>query len=677
MAVPPPKKRGPTKGTRQKVQDNAAPEMRGRADAIRISEALRMVTEGWTRVAAAEHCGVNVRTLYRAQKRNGLRDQDIEARSEATRLAALTPEQRQVAEAARFAAEREEARTIKVPAKTQDVLDDQSKRVPVDIVEFHDRYFGGIRCRQHLVHHPLAPFHEEMMRKIVDPATKRLMINVPYGHSKSTHGTLVTSLHAIAHDPNVQLGIASATTRLAERFVGQIRAFLSDPKMYVGSPGNLIEEAGPFVNETTGRLGNNQEFRVSCRQSIDRDPTVAAYGYGQEIQSTRLDRLYCDDLATRRNHRTPERVEQMVEDVTQDYVSRLDENGQLILIGTRVRPGDIYAHLEVMPAFEVIRYPCVLDYEQERTLWPEHFGYAAAMRQKGGMKPELWELVYQNSTFFADGGTFSQTHLDACHDPTRVLGQAPPGLPCFIGLDPAGDGPQAGYSAMVLVAVDRATSKRYLVDLVNVKAMKSSQMKSQTLDWCARYPVRTFAYENKGLQRQIFAYDGDFKQELNKLGVRMSDRVRTHDGGGVGGKYDPVWGIDAMSTPFHNGMWSLPWGEGRGAQTGAIETRRRVGELEEQLMRFPMEGAPTDLMMALWIAETEILLHLGGGRRRNFSEREREEPLPADIEARRRVHSRGEVREARARDFGYGEYRPPTRLVNVGPELEREILNAM
>lgn len=626
-----------------------------------------MVSElGWSRVQAAEHCGVNVRTLYRHLAKNELREADIEARSEAARLAQMPPEQRLAVEAARHAEERREAKQIVVTARP---LDDQSKRVPVDVVEFYNRYFGGIRCRQHLVHHELPPFHVEMMREIVDPQTKRLIINVPYGHSKSTNGTLVTSLHAIAHDPNVQLGIGSATGRLAERFVFQIRNFLSDPRMYDGSEGNLIEEAGPFV-DGVGKLGNNTEFRVHSRESIDKDPTVAAYGYGQEIQSTRLDRLILDDFATRKNHRTVERIVQMADDITQDYMSRLDENGQLVLIGTRVKPGDVYSHLEALPAFKVIRYPCVLDYEKEITLWPDHFNFKAAMRQKGSMDPERWELVYQNSTFFADGGTFTKAHLEASHDNGRILGQLPRDpVTCFIGLDPAGDGPQAGFTAMVLVGVDRPTGRRFLVDLANHKSMKSSQMKSQVLDWCSRYRVHTFAYENKGVQRQIFAHDQEFRSQLTSLGTRMSDRVKTHSGAGVGGKGDPQWGIDAMSTPFHNGLWSLPWGR----QTD-IETRRRVGELEEQLMRFPMEGAPTDLMMALWIAETEILMYLHRGRRRHFAEVDREDALPEDIEARRRVHSRGAVREAVPSDFGYVRTRGPRRVVNVGPELERELL---
>lgn len=669
-----PKKRprGRPKGAKNRTLETADTSMRDKATSVRIDEALRRVVEGWSRKDAAEFCGVNVRTLYRHQAKRELREADIEARSEQARLASMSPEQRAQVEsdkerAARFAAEREAASQIRV----SHVLDDQHKRVPTDIVEFYDRYFGGLKCRQHLVHHELPPFHAEMMRKIVDPDRKRQIFNLPYGHSKSTCGTLITSLHAIAHDPNVQLGVGSATSRLAERFVFQIREFLTNPRMYEGSEGDLIEDAGPFV-DGVGRLGNNTEFRVSSRESVDKDPTVAAYGYGQEIQSTRLDRLILDDFATRKNHRTPERINQMAEDITQDYVSRLDENGQLILIGTRVKPGDVYSHLEVLPAFEVTRYPCILDYDKGLTLWPDHFDYEAAMRQKGTMRADLFELVYQNSTFFADGGTWSQEQLEACYDNSRVIGQLPPTpVQCFIGLDPAGDGPQSGYTALVLVAVERATGMRHLVDLVNHKAMKASQMKSQVLDWCSRYPVHTFAYENKNLQKQIFAYDLEFRQRLTQYGTRMSDRVRTHSGSGVGGKYDPQWGIEAMSTPFHNRLWTLPWG-----RQVDVETRRRVGELTEQLMRFPMEGAPTDLMMALWIAETEILLHLTRGRRKLYTDVHREEGLPEDVEARRRVHSRGETREVRPSDFGRGVYHPG-RMVNVSEATEREILDAL
>jgi hypothetical protein len=386
------KRQGRPVGSKNKVLERADGSMVKAPAAARSAEAVRLVSEeGWSRARAAEFCGLNVRTLYMHLKKQKLRDQDIEERSEAARLASMSEEQRAAVERERaFIAqrieERKEAQQIQVSGRP---LDDQAKRVPKDIVEFYDRYFGGIKCRQHLIHHELPAFHVEMMRTIVDPSEKRVIINVPYGHSKSTNGTLVTTLHAIANDPNVQIGIGSATGRLAERFVFQIRQFLSDPRMYEGSDGDLIEDAGPFV-DGVGRIGNNTEFRVSSRESIDKDPTVAAYGYGQEIQSTRLDRLILDDFATRKNHRTPERIVQMADDITQDYVSRLDENGQLVLIGTRVKPGDVYSHLEVLPAFKVIRYPCVLDYEQGLTLWPEHFGFEAAMRQKGSMDPERW-----------------------------------------------------------------------------------------------------------------------------------------------------------------------------------------------------------------------------------------------------------------------------------------------
>jgi hypothetical protein len=483
------------------------------------------------------------------------------------------------------------------------------------------------------------------MRKIADMDTKRLLVNVPYGHSKSTCLTLFTTLHAIALDPNVQIGILSGSARMAQRFVHQIREFLTNPIMYKGSEGNLLLEGGPFVNDA-GRLGNRTEFRVRARESADKEPTVSAYGVGEHVQGTRFDRIVCDDIATTRNHKNPERIDDMELLVTQDLQSRLDETGQLIVVGTRVGPGDIYGRLEILPAYEVVRFPCVLSYDDEETLWPEHFNFEAAMRQKGSMAPERWELVYQNSDYMSQGASFTREQLDRCHS-DRVMGELPKG----VGLDLF-----IGFTAMILMGIDRSTGRRYLVDLVNHRSMTQPQMMAQAFDWVSRYRVRSFRYEAVALQSQIFE-TAEWRMRMSAHGVRM-DQHRTHAKAGVGGKWDAGWGVEAMSVSFHNAMVDLPWGDAR--------TQRAIAPLEEQLMRFPMEGAPTDVMMAYWIADTGCRLVFERGATRKFSDRQHAEPVPRHMLNRRRVHSGGSSRMITGRDFGYGRgEQVPFRLANM------------
>jgi hypothetical protein len=255
-----------------------------------------------------------------------------------------------------------------------------------------------------------------------------------------------------------------------------------------------------------------------------------------------------------------------------------------------------------------------------------------------------------------EGASFTKEHMEQARDPDRILGQLPRGvnLAIVLGVDPAGHGKQAGFTAMVLLGIDRSSGMRYLVDLCNVRSMTQPQMQAQIFDWTSRYNVQSVRYETVALQSQIFE-TREYRDHLTDAGARM-DRHNTNSKRGVAGKWDSNWGIETMSTSFHNRMVSLPWGDGR--------TRRAVGELEEQLMRFPMEGAPTDLMMAYWIAETGCRLAFEHNRTRSYRPATRH--VPADLLKRRRVHEREGSRPVSARDFGV-DLRParPVRFVNV------------
>src|SRR5690606_28779683 len=103
----------------------------------------------------------------------------------------------------------------------------ETSRVP-PIDEFVRRYFDGLKCPRHGVHHDIPDYQDEIMRKVSDPKVKRLLVNVPPGHSKSTTGTVFTTVYEIVRNPNTQVAIISGTTRMAQRFLRQIRQYLTD-----------------------------------------------------------------------------------------------------------------------------------------------------------------------------------------------------------------------------------------------------------------------------------------------------------------------------------------------------------------------------------------------------------------------------------------------------------------
>jgi hypothetical protein len=59
-------------------------------------------------------------------------------------------------------------------------------------------------------------------------------------------------------------------------------------------------------------------------------------------------------------------------------------------------------------------------------------------------------------------------------------------------------------------------------------------------------------------------------------------------------KWEPQFGVESMGPLFYNNQITCPYGD--------INSRKKVGELHDQLGQFPM-GQVSDLVMALWFAE--------------------------------------------------------------------------
>lgn len=450
--------------------------------------------------------------------------------------------------------------------------------------DFARTYFAQLVCPDCGVHHELPDFHVGMMDVLSGP-DKRVLINMPPYHSKSTIATVQQTVYDLCKDPNHRTVIVSKSQRLAERFLYSIVKHLTDPAVYHGGP-NLIEDWGPFQGPSDW---NKSQIYVAGRNSSEKDPSVACLGVSAHIYGVRAEKIIFDDIADLENQRNQERVIEMLTWCTQEAGSRVGKTGKLQFIGTRISAGDIYSHLEKLPAFKTMRFPCILDEETKTTLWPEHFGYENADLQRSSMTSDQWQLVYQNVDTPGFNASFTPEILEGCRDMTSVLGSYDPNWALIAGLDPAGANSQAGYTALVLLGVDMKTGVRHLVDMVNVKQMKAPQLRDQLFDWADRYPLRELRVEVNGLQSQLVQYNQEIITRLTNRGVRVVPHITSGHN-----KWDPQFGVESMSPMFYNKQILFPGAD--------ISTRNRVRSLEEQLISFPM-GRTSDLVMALWFAE--------------------------------------------------------------------------
>ena len=469
-------------------------------------------------------------------------------------------------------------RKLFVPAFTNEVI-----RVP-PMRDFVRKYFmNKLICPDCGLKHEIPQFHDDLMDTITGP-NKRIMVNVAAFHNKSTICTVWGTIYEMVRDPNCIQILVSKTSSLSKRFLFSIQKYLSDDFLYEGGP-SLIEDYGPF--KLPGSTWNKDHFYIAGRESAEKDPTVQAIGVGGQVLGSRATRVVMDDVADLRNQKNPEVVSDMVQWYMNEVQNR-GPNGRIIFVGTRVATNDIYSTIETLPSFDVIRYPCILDEVEKKTLWPEHFSYDRAVEMRNSMTPEAWQLLYQNVITPGAGSSFPLEIVEQALDNDRILGQYDPSWSLVIGLDPAGAGKNSGFTALVLLGVERSSGKYHLIDMVNQRALKAHQMKDQILDWAANYPIAELRVEANGIQSQLVQYDQELMKVLTNRGIRVVPHYTNSN------KWDPQFGVESMAPLFYNHMISLPY--------GSTETRHKVRALVDQLVAFPMHGGATDLVMATWFA---------------------------------------------------------------------------
>lgn len=535
------------------------------------------------------------------------------------------------------------------------VLDGQTRRV-MSFEEFDQRYFGNLICPDCGVHHETPQFHTEIIDKVFDPEVKRLLINIPPYHSKSALVTVKSTIYELVKNPNSRHLIVSASQDFSKTQLYSIKQWLSNPELYEGSAGNLIDEFGPFFNDTS--TDTQTKIYIAGRMSSEKDPSVLALGIGNQIYGRRADRIIFDDCATLENQRNPELVIKQLEWIDKQALSRIGRTGKAIWVGTRIRPGDIYTSLVDREGYAVVKYPCILDEEAQTTLWPDHFPYADASLRRAEMRPEEWQLVYQNVDTPGLGSSFPLEVLEECKDREHVLGQVDPNWKLYVGVDPAGGGKQSGFTALIMWGWDRDKQELHLVDMINSRALKAYQLKDQILDWAANYNLVEIRVESNGVQSQLVQYNQELMNPLTQRGVRVVPH-HTHSN-----KWDSQFGVEAMAPWFYNQKVFLPWGN--------PDSQRRVQTLIEQLSGFPL-AERSDLVMAGWFGWLGVKDSLARASIPMYEHRK----MPKYVRNRRRIADprSGKVwhpDDPNRPDFGRDGIERPTntfKLVNVGGEI--------
>jgi hypothetical protein len=461
---------------------------------------------------------------------------------------------------------------------------------------------------------------------VYDAASKkRLLINVPPEHAKSTVITVNYCVYRIAMDPNIKITIVSKTQERAKEYLYSIKQRLSHERWsklqaVYGSAGGWKEDADTWKADRI----------YLSRDSTEKDPTVQALGIGGQITGARSNLIILDDVVTTSN---AHEWEKQLLWLQRDVVTRLGDNGKLLIVGTRIAANDLYREIRNpehwtggKSPFTYLSMPAVLEFadkpENWVTLWPKaqipwegsdedilpdedglypKWDGGALFRRRSEVSPSAWALVYQQQDVQEDS-IFAPVCVQGSINRMRKRGPLKAGSAghpsekgswyTIMGLDPA----MTGNTAAVVMTVDRYSRKRYILDVENMFDPTPQKIQKLIQDWVEKYRPQELRIETNAHQK-AYALDDDLRQYLASTGVRFSSQFTGKN------KWDTQFGVAAMSGLFGT-MRGTSFNNDNLMELPAVEGSEGIKALIQQLITWePNTKGKTDCVMALWFCE--------------------------------------------------------------------------
>jgi hypothetical protein len=456
---------------------------------------------------------------------------------------------------------------------------------------------------------------------------KRILINVPPEHAKSTTITTNYVTWQIVTNPNTRVIIVSKTQGMARKFLGAIKTRLSHPA-YMKLQSAFGPNGGYKADAT--QWSADMIYLGTGRDSGEKDPTVQALGFGSQIYGARADLIILDDVVMNSN---AHEWEKQIEWLQKEVITRLGRHGKLLIVGTRVAPIDLYKMIRDgsqwtggKTPFTYMAMPAVLEFDENplnwKTLWPEtdrqendlddvlenglypKWDGPSLFKRRAEVAPSVWAMVYQQEDV-VENSIFSPTCVAGSVNGMRKRGILKPGAPghpkstqssyTVIGLDPA----MTGATGAVVAAYNRDDSKIYILDCVNMTDTTPQRIRNLIEEWVIKYKPQELRIEINAHQK-AYALDDELRNWLAQYGCQLNSHFTGKN------KWDVGFGVASMAVLFgstrdgrfqDNNIISLPSNEG----SEGLKTL-----VQELITWKPDTRNPTDCVMALWFAIIRI-----------------------------------------------------------------------
>ncbi len=519
-------------------------------------------------------------------------------------------------------------------------LSPEARKALDDFAYFRLRYFG----RKSLPWQERAAY--EILRRHASPDREYVVMNEPPGSGKSTLFTHDIVCWMIARERTIRVMIGSRTERQARMYVGRVKRTLErDAPLKADADSlargiahdaaaTLSDDFGAFKPEGRSDIWSANSLVVRQLNGMapdDKEPTLSGWGQDSGFLGGRFDVVVWDDLVDKRNIRTKEAFDALVDWWMTEAETRLEPGGLLLLQGQRMGSDDLYRYcldmknLDGQRKYTHVVYPahdsdrCKGEHDQAAKAWPDgclldpHRLPWTMLENIRGTNKRVFEIQYQQNDGDAasmlvepawlTGGVDSDGNIaPGCYDSDRDCGDVPRGMPdedpgwSMVSVDPS----PTEYWAVGWWVMRPETNRYNLIDLWRTR-MGSERFLSLDLDTMqfsgllediyvssvkAGHPVTHVVVEVNAAQRYLLTQPHVQRWQSTR-GVTFIPHTT------YANKADPKFGVTSIADYFRQGAVRLPW--------GSPATRLRMSDMVHELTRWP-EARTDDIVMTTWFA---------------------------------------------------------------------------
>jgi hypothetical protein len=398
----------------------------------------------------------------------------------------------------------------------------------------------------------------------------------------------------LAKEPLRRVAYISEGSGHSKKVAGRIKKRMTEAAHF----GDYIARYGPFYEEGQERSGKpwtTNYFTIAKADHDERDYSFEARGARSNIQGSRVDDLFIDDI---QSLKSLSQTEFLLGQFRQEWVSRGGQFGRVFIVGNRIALGDIYQRLieeELInrlieiPAVQEDE-PCNCNWPQKVTLHgtsnsPQRWPDEALLKRKKQVGKETWFRTYMMKPREAGTITFTQDVIDRAKAWNRVIAKRE-GLATIMSLDP-------GLGGGNSLTICQYTSDRLEVvdQIADYGLGRTEQILERVAEMASMYRPTDFIIEMMAWQQSL-GKDDRMKALSDKYGFRIYPH-ETRDN-----KYDPVFGVASMAGSMRAQELTIPWGDEHAQE----QMTDLIKELETWRPAVRGIKLRMDRVMSLWFA---------------------------------------------------------------------------